>query len=216
MNAEAGPADDGRADDGTGADPWPQLYPPSARWTLWWRAEVALVVVAAVALAVRHAVRGDLPPWGWVLVGVGALHVARASTLVWKRATQPRLRRSDVAVLNPAAGASDREKLDQQMRLAVKERAPLTPEVHRTAALAVAFFTRTQPWYPAFVGLFGVLVIAVVGPGSDLSNPFNLLVYAFTAACYLPLFTDEHRIRRAAEAAGAVPAQLPDSGVEMP
>lgn len=192
------------------------LHTPSARWIRCWRAAVALVVAVALALVGRHAVVGDLPVWGWVVLAIGALHVARASILVWTRAPLPRLSRSAARTLNPAAGAGEREDLDKRLRLAVKEGTPLPPELHRTAALAVAHSTRTQPWYPAVVGLFGLLVLAVVGPGSDVSNPFNLVVYAFTAACYLPLFTDEHRIRLAAEAVGAVPGQLPDSGVEMP
>lgn len=200
---------------------WPVLHPPTTRWIRCWRVGAALVVAVALVLVGRHAVLGDLQPWGWVLQAIGALTVARASVLVWRRAPLPRLSRADARSLNPAEGAKEREELDRRMRLAVKERTPLPPELHRTAALAVAHSSRTQPWYPAFVGLFGLLVIAVVGPGSEVSSPFNLLVYAFTAACFLPMFTDEHRIRRAAEAAGAVPAcalgpQFPDSGVEMP
>lgn len=213
------------SDDGT----WPVLHQPTARWVRGWRAAVVLTVAAALVTGGRHVVLGDLPAWGWVLVATGALYVARASVLVWRRAARPRLSRSDARALNPAEGARDREELDKRLRLAVRERTPLPPELHRTAALAVAHFSRTQPWYPAVVGLFGLLVVVVAGPGSTVSDPFNLVVYAFTAACYLPVFTDEHRIRRAAEAADAEPAgatagpapspsddQFPDSGVEMP
>jgi hypothetical protein len=199
---------------------WPALHAPSTRWIRYWRAAVVLAVAVAVVLVGRHLAVGDLPPWGWVMAGVGALCVARASVLAWRRAPQPRLSRAVARALNPADGARERVQLDKRMRLAVKERTPLPPELHRAAALAVAHATRTQPWYPAVVGLFGLVVLAVVGPGSTVSSPSNLLVYAFTAACYLPIFTDEHRIRRAAEVAGAVPAReapwSPDSGVEMP
>jgi len=171
------------------------------------------VAVAAASIVVgRHVVLGDLPLWGWVLVAVGALHLGRASVLVWTRAAGPRLSRSDARTLNPAEGAREREELDKLMRLAVKERTPLPPELHRTAALAMAHSSRTQPWYPAVVGLFGLLVMAVAGPGSHVTDPFNLVVYAFTAVCYLPLFTDEQRIRRAAEAVGATP----ESGTRPP
>lgn len=188
---------------------WPVLHPPARRWVRGWRAGVAVVVAATLVIAGRHVLLGDLPAWGWVLVAVGAVTVARASVLVWRRAAEPRLRRADARALNPAEGAREREELDRRMRLAVKERTPLPPELHRTAALAVAHSSRTQPWYPAVVGMFGLLVTAVAGPGSAVTDPFNLVVYAFTAACYLPLFTDEHRIRRAAEAAGATPARVP-------
>ncbi len=164
-----------------------------------------VAVAAALVIVGRHLVLGDLPAWGWLLVAAGALYVARASVLVWRRAAQPRLSRADADTLNPAEGAREREELDGRMRLAVKERTPLPPELHRTAALAVAHSSRTQPWYPAVVGLFGLIVIAVAGPGSAVTDPFNLVVYAFTAACYLPMFTIEHRIRRAAESVGATP-----------
>ncbi|WP_298801082.1 hypothetical protein [Pseudonocardia sp. 73-21] len=188
---------------------WPVLHSPPRRWVRGWRVGVAVVVAAGLVIVGRHVLLGGLSAWGWVLVVAGALYVARAAVLVWRRAARPRLSRADARTLNPAEGAREREELDKKMRLAVRERTPLPPELHRTAALAVAHSSRTQPWYPAVVGLFGLLVIAVAGPGSAVTDPFNLVVYAFTAACYLPLFTDEHRIRRAAEAAGAVPSGMP-------
>ena len=192
------------------------LHPPSARWVRAWRAAVSLAAASALVLVGRHAVVGDLPPWGWVLSAVGALAVARASVLVWRTAPLPLLSRAGARALNPAAGAAERVELDKRMRRAVQERTPLPPDLQRAAALAAAHATRTQPWYPAVVGVFGLLVLAAVGPGSDVSNPFNLVVYVFTAACYLPIFTDERRIRRAAEEAGAGPSLRPDPGVEMP
>lgn len=184
---------------------WPLLRTPSRRWILTWRAAVVAAAGAGLVIIGRHTVPGDLPVWGWVVTAIGAVYVARAGTLVWTRAAQPRLSRADARALNPAEGAREREELDGRMRLAVKERTPLSSELHRTAASAVAHSSRTQPWYPAVVGLFGLLVIAAAGPGSAVTDPFNLVVYAFTAACYLPVFTVEHRIRRAAEAVGATP-----------